>query len=135
MLSSSSARGSPNSIAEVITNMVNNKQWEEALHVLEDNFNTLDQDAYVAGMYACSKNGMWQTALSLVDEMRKRNMEPSITAWNYILNSCSLRNNWEKCVEMLLTVLMKDTKARRLSPERQFRSRKQRLTVSSSQIQ
>ena len=64
---------------------------EEALNVLVDTQNWIEPDAHVftATLSACSNGGQWQIALDLLDEMRKRGLQPTVATQSAALSACA----------------------------------------------
>eukprot|EP00746_Dinoflagellata_sp_MGD_P012690 gnl/MRDRNA2_/MRDRNA2_127141_c0_seq1.p1 gnl/MRDRNA2_/MRDRNA2_127141_c0~~gnl/MRDRNA2_/MRDRNA2_127141_c0_seq1.p1 ORF type:complete len:776 (-),score=140.64 gnl/MRDRNA2_/MRDRNA2_127141_c0_seq1:124-2451(-) len=99
---SNSRQYSEEDLSSLITSMSLSRHWEAAFIVMDENKHRLDHDAYVAGMGACARHGgHWDKAISLLAEMRSRNIEPAISAWNCVFNACTAKNNWEKALSVL----------------------------------
>lgn len=65
-----------------------------------------NQQTYASLLQACAKSGQVKVAFSLFEEMRKipGMNRPGPKVWGAVLRACSIAGDWEKAINMILTM-------------------------------
>jgi len=80
-------------------------RWEVAVQLLRDAVNThgVDPDlqSYNIVLEACEQGVQWKMALTLLDELRARDLKPEATTYTHVVGACAKAQQWKSVLTLL----------------------------------